>query len=277
MDNSYLIVLGIVILISLIIYSSYKLNNYSVIYYSFVILIWAYYIYLIYIYNSSDPNRPDVVSESFSNTFNNLYEFTVPTIFKENVVSENEYSTKAELINNAYKLGFKLELGLPSQKWISDSNLKLQNVGVDSYYTELYKSNLNRIKSYSKSGIVIHDTDTMGENIYLYNSFDLIESIRDNHLYIYSRQNWDWLLKHRICLWTREPLPKIILKSIENRKKISEYLPTEPFIYPISENLESEFAISSVSNKNSKFVESIDSHKISLRKYSQSEKIVRSI
>jgi hypothetical protein len=277
MDNSYLIVLGIVILISLIIYSSYKLNNYSVIYYSFVILIWAYYIYLIYIYNSSDPNRPDVVSESFSNTFNNLYEFTVPTIFKETVVSENEYSTKAELINNAYKLGFKLELGLPSQKWISDSNLKLQNVGVDSYYTELYKSNLNRIKSYSKSGIVIHDTDTMGENIYLYNSFDLIESIRDNHLYIYSRQNWDWLLKHRICLWTREPLPKIILKSIENRKKISEYLPTEPFIYPISENLESEFAISSVSNKNSKFVESIDSHKISLRKYSQSEKIVRSI
>ena len=287
MDNSYLVVLCILILISLIIYVSYKLNNYSIIYYSFIILIWSYYIYLIYIYNSSDPNRPDVLSESFSNTFNNIYEFTVPTLFKETSMSENEYASKSHLITNAYKLGFRLELGLPSEKWIAEASSKLQSLGEKEYYTELYKANLNRIKSSTKSKITIHDTDTMGESVYLYNSFDIIESIRDNHLYTYSRPNWDWLLKHKICLWTREPLSRIVLKNIEYRKKIAQYLPIESFIFPIdiseisvnSENVKNlsdksaEIIDSNIINKNMK--KTINSSKYN-KEYSQSERIIRS-
>jgi hypothetical protein len=65
----------------------------------------------------------------------------------------------------------------------------------------------------------------MTESIYNYYSFDLIESLENAHLYTYTRVEWPWILKNRICPYSRTPVPDIVLKTIELRNKIAVHLP----------------------------------------------------
>lgn len=253
-----LLIFGLVVFFSLL-YIIYKYINFTILYYFLIVGLYIYYFYLISIYSGDDPNQTDVVGATFQNTRNWIYEFNIPRFNNENsnsiVLTETD-TKNINLLKEGYILGFRLESGIPSESWVNNAKSRLSELGVKKYYTELFLANQSRIKALVGSNIIVHDEDTFGESIYKYNSFDVVESIKDNHLYTYSRLNWDWLLKNKICMYTRAPLSKIVLKTLESRKKLAVHLPVEPVLFPIEDSDILELSNNSVIVKVDKEIES---------------------
>lgn len=218
----------------------------AAIFWIYVIFAIGYAIYSSNIYNDPNPNAENRVNIAFEN-LGQWFEAKLP----ECDVSFQIDRTNENLLNRyrtGYRLGYRIELGEPTDKWIREATSKFERLGEQAYYTEIRNNNIKRIRSLVTDGIVLHDINTMMYSVYNYSSFDAIESLQDGHLYIFTRDEWEWISKNKICPWTKIKMSDVVLKTIKNRKKIAEILPN-PIIYNVAEIGEPSYQESKVSSK----------------------------
>jgi hypothetical protein len=211
------------------------------------LLLYVLTIFLSIIYYQSvehvdyvQPDQQNVFAASFAQAGNWFQDFRLPVCNDSYAVSQKT-PEQIELYKIAYRLGCRLDMTEPSVSDVQKATKKLQDLGEQKYYSILRETNMIRIKSIVLHNTVLHDVNTLAYSVYNYNSFDIIESFVNDHLYIYTRDEWDWIIKNKICPWTRQKIPEIVLKTINNRKRLAQYLPNEVFIFPIvNENGASE-------------------------------------
>jgi hypothetical protein len=217
------------------------LNNKSIyniltaIFWIFIGFVFIYSAYTDYVNNQPNPNvvnRVDVVFENIGSYFEQRL-IPIDTCIE---LPDNKPET-ISLYKNAYVLGFPLERGVPTHKWVSTQNNELQKLQEIGYYTVLRNFNIKRLTP--PAGVSIHDTNTLTMSIYNYNSFDTVESYDGEHLYIYTRDEWDWIIKNNKCPWTRKKVPDSVIKNIKNRNKIATALGAV-ITYPLNNDNENK-------------------------------------
>lgn len=223
----------------------------------FIVCVILYEYYLDYSNNPNAQNRVGIVFENVGSFFREQRRVGEAKEFEQSLDPITKDPSVLALYKSAYKLGFPLEKGEPNQKWVLEKMSQLEQNGEQKYYENLKENNKNRIKSFSTSDIPIHDTNTMTNSVYHYNSFDTIENIDDGHVYVYTREEWDWISKNKISPWTRQPIANIVLKTIQTRSRISRYL-GDVFVYPIKDEVSQSEVSSEVSQVNSFKIEDLD-------------------
>jgi hypothetical protein len=209
----------------------------STFFWLYIIFFGLYFLYLLYLqYNDMDfeNNAVNVAIHGAGSYIRNV----TPRV----VVNEGEGIIKPSSTGNdtvavyrmAYVLGFPLEWGEPDMQWCNEQKRLIDTVGEQKYYTQLYNENKERIqKSASSKKFVIHSENTLGESVYKYSTFDLVENYTGGHLYMYTRDEWKWIEDHKQCPWTRKNIPNAVLTTIRSRSIINTML-GNVFIYPIS-------------------------------------------
>lgn len=238
MDNPavigwFIITILLICLIVLLFWRKGLVTILSIIFWIYILFLIVYCCYANWIFQQPDPN----IENRFNVAFENLGNWFEYRVIPEADVSFQVDHKDQDTINRyrtGYKLGYRLELGEPSQKWINEATVKLQSMGEEPYYKELRQNNINRIRSLVTPGITLHDVDVQMTSVFNYNSFDVIESMQDTHLFVYSRPEWDWITKNKICPWTKNAISDIVLKTIKNRKKIASIL-DDVFTYPLQD------------------------------------------
>lgn len=234
----FLWILGIFIFLAVLLVSLYYLGllSYTKTTILYALIYGGYIGYVIYaVYSTMDfeteerlplgPSGENTNQTLFGDFLNNfLPDSPAPAIRRTPRMTEI-YTRDVKAIIEAYTLGFRLEMGEPTETWILNARSKLERLGPKKYYKILQENNKIRIDALVTSEIILHTEDTMSELIYNYNSFDLIESLEDNHLYVYSRHEWPWILEKKICPFTRTPISDMVLKTIESRNYIVKLLP----------------------------------------------------
>jgi hypothetical protein len=234
----FIIILGIAILLLLLIVGLYYLGilNLTKTTIFYVCIYSIYILYMVYLATEevSAPQRTSLYHSDYSydTVFGNLvgYSSASPRTPRLNIPTRSPrmteiYSRDIKVIVDAYKLGFPLELGEPTDEWVINAKAKLERLGERTYYTIISENNKIKIAGLLNAGITLHDEDTMTESIYHYNSFDLIPSLENGHLYVYTRPEWQWILENKICPFSRTPIPDIVIQTIQLRTKMAQILP----------------------------------------------------
>lgn len=155
---------------------------------------------------------------------NNLF----PNIINNNIFSYNNLGFKLFQIStkiSGYLLGFPIHIVIPTDEQIQKQIKLLCELGTDKY--------IDQVKEYTKkmSNIVlpswietkfINNTNVLTEDIDEYLPFDIIVYQTGEHIYRFTRPEFDSLLKSKKNPYTNEYLPKIIIENIRSRSYISK-------------------------------------------------------
>jgi hypothetical protein len=222
-------------------------------------IFWLYFLFLIgyilysyYILYSPNPNLNNNVDIVFENIGSYFQQRVVAPITKESNPLLDAVTKSPDLTNlykQCYILGFPIVNGTVTNKWLTEKNIELKEIGEQKYYTNLRLKNIDRIKSIAENGTIIHEDNTLTFSVYNYNSFDTIEYLKENQLRIYTRDEWPWIIQHQICPWTRQKLPDTIMKMIKARNEVGGVL-GNVFIYPLNDDIKSVNRSASLSDLN---------------------------
>src|SRR5207247_1773084 len=67
------------------------------------------------------------------------------------------YTRDGTQLIEAYKLGFRLEMGEPTERWIIDAREQLSVLGPKAYYSKIAAANKTRISNGIPSNIIVHE------------------------------------------------------------------------------------------------------------------------
>jgi hypothetical protein len=222
-------------------------------------IFWLYFLFLIgyviysyYVLYSPDPNANNRVDIVFENIGSYFQQRVVAPVTKErnhllDTITKSPDITA--LYRQCYVLGFPIHQGTVTNKWLMEKNRELKEMGEEKYYTNLRLKNIERIKSIAQENTIIHSDNTLTFSVYNYNSFDTVEYLLENQLRIYTRDEWEWIIKSDICPWTRQKLPKAIMETIKNKYEIGNVL-GPVFIYPLNDVNKSVSRSASLSDLN---------------------------
>lgn len=117
----------------------------------------------------------------------------------------------------AYLLGYPIHIGIPDTKTLKQSLLLLNRIGPHEYMIHMAK---NHIVQYpiTNFSVEIEDKAIIIDDIYNYNPLNYITILDNNHLYIFTRENWNDIKTNRINSFTRNPIDSFIINSIIHRE-----------------------------------------------------------
>lgn len=139
--------------------------------------------------------------------FNNYF----PNILSSHIFNYQDLAFKISLLNNdlaGYLLGFAIDKMIPNNKQIKEALDQLDKLGVEEYCQRLKQK---------YEVILANETDVLMEPIDDYSPFDIVSFQTGDHLYRFSRAEFDNILQTKKNPWTNEDLHPTILSSMYAR------------------------------------------------------------
>lgn len=166
---------------------------------------------------------------AFDKKLIDMYDKIFPNLFSEKIKNRSEIVIKLlnkDKYTQAYCLGFPIHEYLPNEKNIEKALDKLQELGIEKYCEEIYKQNS---KIYNKENFKIINLQNVNyDNIDEFNSFDVIFYYIDSNetevknMFLFSRPEFDKLLKDKKNFYTGEKLPESFKLEIKARVNIAK-------------------------------------------------------
>jgi hypothetical protein len=123
----------------------------------------------------------------------------------------------------AYILGFPIHLYLPDEKTVNLQIDKLDQLGKDEYIRGRIEDNKTLLTNpsdliISKENLIIgNEQDTLFENVFEYNSCDIIKYYNDSHIYYFTYPEFNSIINKKINHWSNLPLPTSVIHQIKAR------------------------------------------------------------
>lgn len=136
----------------------------------------------------------------------------------------------------AYLLGFHLELGIPHESLLKSALLTLSKVRHEEYLSNLKKRSEDRVDfgpgcDELKPG---NTQDVMLNDINTYSPFDRIYYTNGQHIFCFTRVEFNSLLEKKVNPWNKEKIPDHIIGMIQCRQDASKSLQL-PSCEPLSD------------------------------------------
>ena len=205
-----------------------------------------YYNFLKEKFNTSSNPNSDSDSDSDSDSKN-----------KPKITKHDEIINMSNLLYNlklcskytqCYALGFPINHHIPSDEIIQKSFKILDQKGINKYikiiseknrsYFENLKQHIGNISNNNFNDGNL--SSAIGDCIYDYNLFDIVTHFDKNHVYYFTREEFETILKNSKNIWTQKTLPSSVICEIESRQTLSEdyNLPKSESLFEILTNIE---------------------------------------
>lgn len=164
-----------------------------------------------------------------------MFDSFFPEIIDRKILGYNDLAYKIALLGNdvaGYVLGFPIQNMIPNEEQIHTAIQYLTEHGVEAYaklISDYIESSYLPILPFPASNpIYANDQDVMMEDHNNYAPFDVVAYRTGNHIYRFTRAEFDNLIETKKNPWTGEWLPPSILSSIEARAKSAKELGLPP-------------------------------------------------
>lgn len=144
-------------------------------------------------------------------------------------------------VRQAYVLGYPIHLYIPSREILDKTIEMVDKIGIDNYAKIIEDKNKQSMNNHvdmispvcSDKIIISNEEDVLMENIYSYNSFDVVRYYVDNsgqnngqknvnnHVYYFTRPEYPELITKKKNLWTNKLMPISVLTEINSRLEMS--------------------------------------------------------
>ena len=155
--------------------------------------------------------------EGFTKNLLLTYNYYFPNIFSEKILNKSETALYLSNLSNeicAYYLGFPIHKYIPNKNILEESIDKLDELGTEKYCEEILK---NKMKHN-----VANNQNVEMDNIELFNTFDIVSYYDgNNHLFRFTRCEFDKLIKDGKNFYTGEMLPYFVIEKIKCRNNIA--------------------------------------------------------
>jgi hypothetical protein len=162
----------------------------------------------------------------------NLY----PSIIDKRILEYNGLEYKLAILGDdiaGYVLGFPVHFMIPNEAHIHEAIAYIKQQGTEEYnkYICNYNAQSSTLNIPFKNNNVTkyaNETDVLMEDINNYVSFDVVSYRCGDHVYRFSRPEFDQILKSKKNPWTNEWLPISIVETIKSRVKTAKELALPP-------------------------------------------------
>lgn len=128
---------------------------------------------------------------------------------------------KLSTIVQAYILGFPIHLYIPTTEQIQQTLNSLDELGVKEYAKTVYDRNRKWLEGDIYPGhpapAIVNEQDVLGNSVFKYSPFDIVKYYDDSRIYLFSRQEFDNLVKTRKNHWTNNELHGLTTLSLKTR------------------------------------------------------------
>lgn len=153
-----------------------------------------------------------------------LWETIFPRLFPQNVLNSSTLKLKLNKLFGKiryYVLGFPIHIYTPSSKEVDLAIAKLEELGIEKYCD--WRIELNR--KYISYNLIecekSNNEDTLFEHVENYNPIDVISYFSleadKKHLFLFTRPEFENLLREKKNPYTQSPLPVLVLEKIKFR------------------------------------------------------------
>jgi hypothetical protein len=203
------------------------------------------------IYSNLISNNINTKSPVFSRIKLEKYVALFPTLFNSDILNMSPLIYNLNLLPmviQAYVLGFSLNVCMPGKTLIDEAIILLRDQGIDNYVknitekNKLYLSNHNdMVMPFNDKKYLIGNTqDSLYEEPYMYNLFDVVKLYNDTHVYFFTRPEFPSLIERKINTWSNLEIPYAAIQEINSRYvTANKYnLPKSDTIYELLKQVE---------------------------------------